>query len=67
MTTNDSLPDGDREAGKSISDESSADNLPADADTIPQQLRRRREASYRLPPLADGHRDPLDALAGGDR
>jgi hypothetical protein len=65
--TNNSLPAGDREAGKSISDESSDDNLPADTDSIPQQLRRRREASYRLPPLADGRRDPLDALAGGDR
>jgi hypothetical protein len=25
-------------------------------------LRRRREASWRLPPLADGCRDPLDRL-----
>jgi hypothetical protein len=24
------------------------------------QLHRRRAASYRLPPLADGRRDPLD-------
>ena len=30
---------------------------PAD---IPTQLRRRRKASYRQPPLADGRRDPLD-------
>jgi hypothetical protein len=28
--------------------------------SIPDQLRRRREASYRLPPLPCGHRDPLD-------
>jgi hypothetical protein len=27
-------------------------------------VRRRRAASWRLPPLASGHRDPLDALAG---
>jgi hypothetical protein len=26
--------------------------------TIALQLRRRRAASYRLPPLHDGHRDP---------
>ncbi len=25
---------------------------------VPAQLRRRREASLRLPPLADGRRDP---------
>jgi hypothetical protein len=30
------------------------------ADSIPAQLRRRRAASYRLPPLHDGRRDPLD-------
>lgn len=28
-------------------------------DSIAQQLRRRRLASYRLPPLPCGHRDPL--------
>lgn len=27
-------------------------------------LRRRRVAAWRLPPLRDGRRDPLDALAG---
>ena len=27
---------------------------------IPEQVRRRREASYRLPPLEDDRRDPLD-------
>ena len=30
------------------------------AGDIPAQIRRRREASYRLPPMADGRRDPLD-------
>jgi hypothetical protein len=30
------------------------------ANDIRAQLRRRREASLRLPPLADGRRDPLD-------
>ncbi|MER6601822.1 hypothetical protein [Streptomyces parvus] len=32
-------------------------------DSIEEQLRRRREASYRLPPLDCGHRDPEDCLA----
>jgi hypothetical protein len=27
---------------------------------IPARIRRRREASLRLPPMADGRRDPLD-------
>jgi hypothetical protein len=27
-------------------------------------LRRRRDAAWRLPPLDDGTRDPIDALAG---
>jgi hypothetical protein len=27
---------------------------------IPQQLRRRRDASDRLPPMEDGRRDPID-------
>ena len=27
-------------------------------------FRRRRAASWRRPPLASGHRDPLDGLAG---
>ena len=30
----------------------------------PTVMRHRREASYRLPPLRGGHRDPLDDLAG---
>jgi hypothetical protein len=29
-----------------------------------QALKRRREASLRLPPLADGHRDPMLGLIG---
>ncbi|WP_327282282.1 hypothetical protein [Streptomyces sp. NBC_01205] len=33
------------------------------AATVPQQLRRRREAAYRCPPLPCGHRDPLDCAA----
>jgi hypothetical protein len=30
-------------------------------ENLPDQLRRRRAASWRLPPLADGRRDPLDS------
>ena len=35
---------------------------PLPTDSIPQQLRRRREAARRLPPLDSGVRDPLDVL-----
>ena len=35
--------------------------------TIPQQLRRRRDAAHRSEPLPDGHRDPLDAKASRGR
>ncbi len=31
---------------------------------VPAALHRRREAAWRLSPVADGCRDPLDALAG---
>jgi hypothetical protein len=31
---------------------------------VSQDLRRRRDAAWRLPPLEDGTRDPIDALAG---
>jgi hypothetical protein len=34
------------------------------AEPIPDQLRARREASYRLPPLRCGHSDPLSCLIG---
>jgi hypothetical protein len=32
--------------------------------TVAADKRRRREAAGRLPPIATGYRDPLDALAG---
>jgi hypothetical protein len=32
----------------------------APAGHVPEQLRRRRAASWRCPPLSCGHRDPLD-------
>ena len=35
-----------------------------DDEPVAAKLRRRRSAGWRLPPLEDGHRDPLDALAG---
>jgi hypothetical protein len=34
------------------------------ATLIAADMRRWREAAHRLPPLASGHRDPLDTLAG---
>jgi hypothetical protein len=37
-------------------DDADAPNTTFDRDA----LRRRREASWRMPPLASGHRDPLD-------
>lgn len=37
---------------------------PSIADDDAASLQRRRDAALRLPPLASGHRDPLDALAG---
>ncbi len=40
------------------SETSVTDRPPADG--IPAQLRRRRAAALRLPPLPCGHRDPLD-------
>ena len=42
-----------------VETEGAANNI-TNATTIPAQLRRRRAASYRLPPLHDGRRDPLD-------
>jgi hypothetical protein len=44
-----------------------SDAIVAEPDSVAGQSRRRREAAHRLPPLADGYRDPLDALAGGGR
>lgn len=35
----------------------------APADAIALQLRRRRAAAYRCPPMDCGHRDPLDCVA----
>lgn len=34
---------------------------------VVEQLRARRAASYRLPPLPCGHRDPLDCLSETQR
>ena len=35
----------------------------ATVDPVAEQLRRRRQASLRLPPYGDGPADPLDQLA----
>lgn len=34
--------------------------------TVAEDLRRRRDAADRMPPMLCGHRDPLDCLAGHD-
>lgn len=39
-------------------DQPNAQSRLCRADTVGVQLRRRRQASYRREPLADGHRDP---------
>ena len=33
------------------------------AESVPAQLERRRHASFRLPPLQSGHRDPIRKIA----
>ena len=45
----------------------SADSVPPSTDNLGDQLRRRREASYRMQPMADGRRDPLDPKPGRRR
>jgi hypothetical protein len=44
-----------------ISDHDEADEAKSSAEQIAAQLRRRRAASYRLPPLSSGRRDPWGA------
>jgi hypothetical protein len=39
---------------------------PPTSDSTAAQLRRRREAALRLPPLESGYRDPLDAMTKRD-
>jgi hypothetical protein len=63
MSAKGSRPVVSEAAEENAADELSADNLPTDTDTIPQQLRRRREAAKRLPPLSNGVRDPWDLQA----
>lgn len=58
MPGNDGGPgDGSRGAAN---DHRIADEITTNGS--PSQLRRRRGASYRCPPLADGRRDPLDVI-----
>jgi hypothetical protein len=44
-----------------------ASSLANCTDDVPRQLRRRRAASLRLPPLDNGKRDPLDILVSYSR
>jgi hypothetical protein len=52
----------DGSAGSDYVETSVPPATDADRDDIAAQLRRRREASWRLPPLKSGYRDPLDHL-----
>jgi hypothetical protein len=61
MRTNETRLTGER-AGPVITSSDRNPNISPADDAVPQQLHRRREASLRLPPLADGRRDPLDIL-----
>jgi hypothetical protein len=62
-----------RPGGGGVQDGHGGGNVNAilrDATLIAADIRRRRDAAHRLPPLASGYRDPIDALAeliGPDR
>ena len=45
-------------------DAANVNDSVAEALDIAADMRRRRKASWQLPPFANGHRDPLDALTG---
>ncbi len=49
---------GERANACRAGENTTADTTVPVADDIPRQLRRRRDAGLRLPPLDDGHRDP---------
>jgi hypothetical protein len=55
-----------RQEGGAPDDAANVDTIVTAADDDirqrAEQLKRRREASWRLPPLQDGYRDPLDRL-----
>lgn len=54
-------PDAERRPGRGSGDHDGGQHV---TDSIPAQLRRRREAARRLPAYDDdGHRDPLELLA----
>ena len=62
MTSQESRP------GLSAKRTEAADKAPGSdqisREILAEQLRRRRAASWRLPPLGCGHRDPIDGRAG---
>jgi len=63
------LPDDDRGRPAARAAHMSPSTKIAAPDTIPEQLRRRRAASYRLPALEDGtgRRDSLDPATPASR
>ena len=54
---------GEAENSDASGGQLSAATLPKPANSLAEQLHRRRAAALRLPPLASGWRDPLDELA----
>jgi hypothetical protein len=66
MRTKVDRPGGDGPVGKVNAGgaDASTSTLPGGSE-VAAQLRRRRLASYRVPPLADGRRDPLDLPGRG--
>lgn len=53
-------PPRDRPEDQAATKRLDASMVPKQADDIALQLRRRREAAWRLPPLVSGKRDPWD-------
>jgi hypothetical protein len=58
MSTKNSPPEVVSNQG--ADDQSRSDDILAEPESIAAQLRRRREASHRMPPLPDGRREPWD-------
>jgi hypothetical protein len=67
MTTKVSPPGGESQGAEENSGDEISAAIVAEPESIAAQLRRRREAALRLPPLQSARRDPIDELAGGDR
>lgn len=60
-------PPGGQPIDQAAAKPQDASSLTNSTDDVPQQLRRRREASLRLPPLDSGVRDPWDICPPSSR